>query len=55
MKIKEMRAMPVSEAEMQVAELRAELAKERSVAAGGTRPENPTPRYASPMTGIPCP
>gem|GEM_PF-1199294 len=33
--------MPVSEAEKQVAELRAELAKERAVAAGGTRPENP--------------
>ena len=41
MKIKEMRAMPVSEAEKQVAEHRAELAKERAVAAGGTRPENP--------------
>ena len=41
MKIKEMRAMPVSEAEKQVAEFRAELAKERAVAAGGTRPENP--------------
>lgn len=33
--------MPVSEAEKQLAELRAELAKERAVAAGGTRPENP--------------
>jgi large subunit ribosomal protein L29 len=41
MKIKEIRAMPVSEAENQVAALRAELAKERAVAAGGTRPENP--------------
>ena len=41
MKINEMRAMPVSEAERQVAELRAELARERAVAAGGTRPENP--------------
>jgi large subunit ribosomal protein L29 len=41
MKIKEMRAMPVSEAERQVSELKAELAKERAVAAGGTRPENP--------------
>ena len=41
MKVKEIRAMPVSEAESQVAALRAELAKERAVAAGGTRPENP--------------
>lgn len=41
MKIKEIRAMPVAEAERNVAELRAELAKERAVAAGGTRPENP--------------
>jgi len=41
MKIGEMRAMPAAELEKQVSELRAELARERAVAAGGTRPENP--------------
>ena len=41
MKINEMRAMSILEARKQISELRTELAKERAVAAGGTRPENP--------------
>jgi len=41
MKVNEMRAMSISEARKQISELRTELAKERAVAAGGTRPENP--------------
>jgi len=41
MKVSEIRAMAVSEAKKQLAELRTELAKEKAVAAGGTRPENP--------------
>ncbi len=41
MKINEMRAMSILEARKQILELRTELAKERAVAAGGTRPENP--------------
>ncbi len=41
MKIGGMRGMSISEAKKQVRELKAELAKEKAVAAGGTRPENP--------------
>jgi len=41
MKVSEMRTMPVEEAERHLREIRTELAKERAVAAGGTRPENP--------------
>ena len=41
MKISEMRTMSILEARKQISELRTELAKERAVAAGGTRPENP--------------
>ncbi len=41
MKINEMRSMSISEARKQISELRTALAKERAVAAGGTRPENP--------------
>lgn len=36
-----MRAMALAELRSQVRETRAELAKEKAVAAGGTRPENP--------------
>jgi large subunit ribosomal protein L29 len=41
MKLGEMRSMALSDAMEQLAQLRAELAKERAVVAGGTRPENP--------------
>jgi len=41
MKINEMRAMSILEARKQISELRTELAKERAVTAGGTKPENP--------------
>ena len=41
MKLNEMRSMALSDAIEQLAQLRAELAKERAVVAGGTRPENP--------------
>lgn len=41
MKIGEMRSMSLGEAKKHVSNLRTELAKERAVAAGGTRPENP--------------
>ncbi len=41
MKLGEMRSMALSDAIEQLAQLRAELAKERAVVAGGTRPENP--------------
>jgi large subunit ribosomal protein L29 len=41
MRVSEIRAMSMAGAERQVAELRSELAKEKAVAASGTRPENP--------------
>ena len=41
MKINEMRAMSILEARKEISDLRTELAKERAIAAGGTRPENP--------------
>jgi len=41
MKANEVRAMSIPEARKQLHELKTELAKEKAVAAGGTRPENP--------------
>ncbi len=41
MKIAEIRAMDVEAAKEKVVELKAELAKEKALVAGGTRPENP--------------
>ena len=41
MKISEIRAMDVSSMKEKVVELKAELAKEKALVAGGTRPENP--------------
>lgn len=40
-KLREIRSMSLPDARKQVADFRAELAKERAVVAGGTRPENP--------------
>ncbi|MBN2066885.1 MAG: 50S ribosomal protein L29 [Candidatus Diapherotrites archaeon] len=41
MKIREMRSLNMQDATEQVMQLRGELAKERALVAGGTRPENP--------------
>ncbi len=41
MKLSEIRAMDVSALGEKVAELKAELAREKALVAGGTRPENP--------------
>ncbi len=41
MKLSEMRSTSLQDLKEQVIQLRSELAKERAVIAGGTRPENP--------------